>query len=385
MRRAPAGTPGVAEAIRPRGGVGPPWNRPRVRRPNAPAEPLLNPTAPHGPTGDSTRGDLAEGAGASQRTSADTGTGEGPDPALCGPAGGSVPLDLLRALRPHQWVKNLLLFVPLLLAHDVERAGRLGPVARAFAAFCLCASAGYVLNDLHDRAVDRRHPLKRTRPFAAGRLSSGAGMLLAAALLAAALGLSALTLPRAFTAMLAGYAAVTALYSAWLKRLLLLDVFTLAGLYTHRVLAGGAAGGVPVSEWLLAFCIFFFLGLAFAKRYAELLRVQSESGDALPGRAYRTEDLAVIEAVGPASGYLSVLVLALYVHSAKAGQLYRAPRLLWLLCPLLLYWVTRLWFLARRGQLNEDPVLFALKDPVSLIATALGLLTVLIAWLGVPG
>ena len=305
--------------------------------------------------------------------------------------------DLLLALRPHQWLKNLLLFVPLVLAHEIDRAARVSHIALAFIAFCLCASGTYVFNDLRDRTFDRDHPAKRHRPFAAGRLSASVGVVLALLLFTTGLSLSVVMLPTPFTAMLVLYAALTALYSLWLKRKLLLDVFTLAGLYTLRVLAGGAAGGFRVSEWLLAFCIFFFLGLAFAKRYAELLRVSDAAaadafkpppdalGPKVPGRAYHVEDLAVIEAVGPASGYLSVLVMALYVSSTKATQLYHSPILLWLLCPVLLYWVTRLWFVARRRKLDEDPILYALKDPVSLTTIALAALLVGLAWLGVPG
>jgi 4-hydroxybenzoate polyprenyltransferase len=336
-------------------------------------EPELNPAPPQDPAAAAAD---APGPGASGVARAD------------GRPGPLRAADVVRALRPHQWVKNLLLFVPLLLAHEVDRASRsarLADLAVAFAAFCCVASAGYVLNDLWDRDVDRRHPTKRDRPLAAGRLSARAGALLAAGLYLAGLAASLATLPRAFTGLLVIYALLTALYSLWLKKLLLVDVFVLAGLYTQRVVAGGAAGGVHTSEWLLAFCIFFFLSLAFAKRYVELLRVQAESGAQIPGRAYRLEDLAVMEAVGPASGYLAVLVMALYVNSAKASQLYRSAVLLWLLCPVLLYWITRIWFLARRRSLTEDPILFALHDRVSLTCAALGVLLVLVAWVGVPG
>ena len=193
---------------------------------------------------------------------------------------------------------------------------------------------------------------------------------MALVLFAAGLTLSALLLPRGFTAMLALYVLLTTLYSFWLKRKLLLDVFFLAGLYTHRVLAGGQAAEVEVSKWLLAFCIFFFLSLAFAKRYAELLRVQDEKsgerGAAAARTAWKTSRSS--SAVGPASGYLSVLVLALYVNqSPEAAKLYQSPSLLWLLCPVMLYWITRIWFIARRQKLTEDPILFAMKDRVSLL------------------
>ncbi len=295
--------------------------------------------------------------------------------------------DVIRAIRPYQWVKNLLLVVPILMSHQLGNTAKLSAVATGVVAFCLCASASYVLNDLWDREHDRHHPVKRNRPFAAGRLSTGAGVVMILALFAAGLATSLLLLPRPFTAMLLLYVVITTLYSFWLKRRLLLDVFFLAGLYTQRVLAGGAAADVEVSKWLLAFCIFFFLSLAYAKRYAELLRVQNENaGDQLPGRAYRVEDLEIMSAVGPASGYLSVLVLALYVNqSPEAKALYRSPSLLWLLCPVMLYWITRVWFLARRRTLMEDPILFALKDRVSLLTAGVVMLLLVLASVGVPG
>jgi 4-hydroxybenzoate polyprenyltransferase len=295
--------------------------------------------------------------------------------------------DVVKAIRPYQWVKNLLLFVPIFMAHELRDAGRLTAAVIGFAAFCLCASASYVINDLWDREHDRHHPVKRNRPFASGRLSAGTGAAMAAVLFVGGLGTAALVLPAKFTAMLGLYVVLTTLYSFWLKRKLLLDVFFLAGLYTHRVLAGGQAAEVEVSKWLLAFSIFFFLSLAFAKRYAELLRLQDEkAGAQIRGRAYRVEDLEIMSAVGPSSGYLSVLVLALYVNQADiVGQLYKSPSVLWMLCPVMLYWITRVWFLARRRQMSEDPILFALKDKVSLATVGTAVLILGLASFGVPG
>lgn len=299
----------------------------------------------------------------------------------------SLPRDLIKAIRPYQWVKNLLLFVPILMSHQVRDREKLLFVVIGFAAFCLCASASYVFNDLWDREHDRHHPVKRNRPFAAGRLSATTGVVLALVLFAGGLVPSFVLLPPGFVVMLVLYVVLTTLYSFWLKRKLLLDVFFLAGLYTQRVLAGGQAAQVEVSKWLLAFSIFFFLSLAFAKRYAELLRLQDEkSGQQIRGRAYRVEDLDVMAATGPASGYLSVLVLALYVNQSDlVQQLYKSPSLLWLLCPVMLYWITRVWFLARRQILKEDPILFALKDRMSLITAGVVLLLLAAASLGVPG
>jgi 4-hydroxybenzoate polyprenyltransferase len=292
---------------------------------------------------------------------------------------------LLYALRPWQWVKNLLLGVPLVLAHQLRDATRLRDVIGAFVCFSLCASAGYVLNDLRDRESDRHHPVKRRRPFASGALSATVGWVLAASLYGIAAAGSILWLPKPFTALLAVYAVLAIFYSWLFKHRLLVDVFLLVGLYTLRVLAGGAAARVPVTAWLLAFCMFLFLSLAFLKRYAELMRLERESATAARGRAYRVEDLGIIESVGPASGYLAVLVLALYINqSQQALQLYRSPGALWLMCPVLLYWLTRLWFVAKRQGMSEDPVLYAITDRVSWGVAAAVAVILGLAWAGAP-
>jgi 4-hydroxybenzoate polyprenyltransferase len=292
------------------------------------------------------------------------------------------PGELLRALRPQQWIKNVLLFVPVLLAHRGFDAGQLFAVGGGFAAFCLAASAGYVLNDLLDREADRRHPHKRGRPFASGALSAGHGVALAASLVAAAAAISWTAVGAAFCAMLGLYLALTAAYSLYFKEKLFLDVLLLAGLYTHRVLSGAVAAAVPISPWLLGFSLFFFLSLAFAKRYCELrLSDLADPGAALPRRDYRREDLGLIQTLGSVSGYLSVLVLALYITSSDVVKLYATPALLWMVCPVLLYWLTRIWFLAGRGELPDDPVLFAASDPQSWAAGALILATGFLATL----
>jgi 4-hydroxybenzoate polyprenyltransferase len=307
------------------------------------------------------------------------------DTAAAGRAG-SRAAAVITLLRPHQWVKNVLLFFPLLLAHIIpwrngEDLERWLLTCASFAAFCFTASSVYVINDLLDADADRLHHSKRRRPFASGALPRSWGMPIAVALLAAAAGIC-LGLPRAFGAMLLVYCLLSNLYSFRLKRLLLVDVFVLAGLYTLRIVAGGLAVNVPVTSWLLAFAMFLFVSLAFAKRYTELA-VLNESGGRVPaGRNYRVEDLRIIESVGPASGYLAVMVLALYINDTatmNSGVLkyYPTPFFLWLLCPLLMYWITRIWFYARRGDLHDDPILFAIKDHISWMTLAMaGLLVV---------
>jgi 4-hydroxybenzoate polyprenyltransferase len=276
--------------------------------------------------------------------------------------------DLVSALRPQQWIKNLLLWVPLLLAHD-GASSRVLAVLCGFAAFCFAASAGYVVNDLLDREADRAHPTKRKRPFASGALSPRQGVALLVALLVAALALSLGAVGPAFTGMVVLYLVLTLSYSFYFKEMLFLDVLLLAGLYCLRVLSGAVAADVTASPWLLAFSLFFFLSLAFVKRYTEIRR-HAEPG-ALPRRNYRSDDLGLIQTLGPTTAYLSVLVLALYITSRDVTRLYATPQLLWLVCPILLYWITRIWFLAGRNELPDDPVLFAARDLQSYAAGVL--------------
>jgi 4-hydroxybenzoate polyprenyltransferase len=277
----------------------------------------------------------------------------------------------LRALRPHQWVKNSLIFAPLLLAHDIADPGRLVATVLGFVSFCALASAAYLVNDILDLEADRLHPRKRNRPFAAGTLQIRTGVVMAVALAVGGLAVSIALVSPLFTVMLGLYLVLTLLYSVYLKERLFLDVLLLAALYTQRVLAGGVAAEVPISPWLLAFSVFFFLSLAFVKRYVELLGAQRDEESALARRAYRVEDLGLVETMGVASGYLSVLVLGLYVSSEDVTRLYSAPTLLWLITPIMLYWISRIWFLARRGSLHDDPVLFAAMDLQSYVCGAL--------------
>jgi 4-hydroxybenzoate polyprenyltransferase len=276
---------------------------------------------------------------------------------------------LAKALRPHQWMKNVLLFVAPVLAH-IREPERLFLVLAAFAAFSLTASSVYVLNDLLDLEQDRQHRTKKNRPFAAGTLSIPLGLALFPAVMLGGVGISVLFLPPRFTLALLGYLVLTTLYSVYLKRKLIVDVLTLGGLFTYRVLAGGLALGVVVSFWLLAFSMFFFTGLAFVKRFSELIATQARDLEKVPGRNYWISDLQVVAAVGPSSGLMAVLVFCLYINSPEVQQLYAHPKVLWLICPVLLYWITRIWFLAGRNQLHDDPVLFAIRDRISYLAGA---------------
>lgn len=286
---------------------------------------------------------------------------------------------LVKALRLHQWLKNLLLFVPLVISHRIGDPWLMRDAFIGFLAFCLCASAVYLFNDLLDLPADRQHPVKRTRPFAAGDLSLMTGVVAPPVLLVVAAGL-ALFLPTVFIGLLGIYVLTAFLYSLKLKTIPLIDVLVLSGLYTLRLFAGGEAAGIPISFWLLAFSMFIFFSLAIIKRYSELAPLTEGKGaQKIAGRGYQVTDLETLRVFGTCSGYLSVLVLALYIHSDQVNTLYRYPYVLWALCPLILYWISRAWLLAGRGEMNEDPLLFALRDRHSLLVGLLAMVFVLLA------
>jgi 4-hydroxybenzoate polyprenyltransferase len=279
-------------------------------------------------------------------------------------------LALLRAIRVHQWVKNLLIFVPVVLDHRLFQRDVMLQAMLAFAAFCCAASGGYVLNDLLDLEADRRHRTKRFRPFASRALSPTLGWVLVPTLFGAALAFGN-GLPRGFLELLALYVVLTTAYSSYLKRIAVLDVLILAALYALRVLAGVAATQVRFSAWLLAFCMFLFLSLAFLKRYAELNGLEAGDTELVRRRGYLRRDREWLGAMGGASGYLSVLVLALYINSDQVVVLYQRPILLWLVCPLLLFYTGRMWLLAYRGEIDEDPIVATVRDPASYLVGAL--------------
>lgn len=273
---------------------------------------------------------------------------------------------VLRAVRPHQWVKNLLVFIPLLAAHRYADAAGVLQALLAFVVFGLTASSVYLLNDLVDVTDDRHHPFKRGRPFAAGHLGLPVGWLLWPVLPVLAFGLAGWTLPPRFLAVLAAYFVLTLAYSLRLKQEPVLDVLTLAALYTLRIIAGAAAVAVPLSFWLLSFSMFLFLSLAFIKRYSELRAARhTRQRTTLRGRGYETPDLELVSSLGGSAGYLSVLVLALYIQDSHTASLYATPTLIWLACPLLLFWISRAWLIAHRGHMQEDPIVFALRDRTS--------------------
>jgi 4-hydroxybenzoate polyprenyltransferase/phosphoserine phosphatase len=273
---------------------------------------------------------------------------------------------LVKAMRPHQWVKNLLVFVPLFASHKFIRPELWVPTTLTFVAFCLCASAIYLMNDVLDVQADRQHPRKRSRPFAAGHLSIPFGIAASAGLLMAGIALAAFGVSTQVALIAIAYVASTTTYSMYLKRKPVTDVFMLTGLYVLRVFAGGVASETPPSSWLLGFALFFFLSLAWLKRYAEVVTTEGW----LAGRGYRHEDSSWMQAIGTSAGYMAIVVLALYLTAPDVAVLYRRPQVLWLLCPLFLFWLTRMWLRAGRGLVQDDPVVEALKDPHGYLVLA---------------
>ena len=277
--------------------------------------------------------------------------------------GGRSLMPLLRAMRPHQWSKNLLILLPVMASHRLEM---LGPALLAMLIFSLVASSVYLLNDLADLGTDRAHARKRHRPFASGTLSVTWGLTAVGVLIGTAAVLAFTLATLAFLKVLAFYFLATFAYSFWLKRKLLVDIIALAGLYTVRIFAGGAATGIVLSEWLLAFSMFLFFSLAAIKRQAELVDMQKSGRKSTPGRGYLTDDLPVLRAMAVASGQAAVLVFALYVNSPATVILYTHQEAMWLICFILFFWLSRMEMMTHRGLMNDDPIVFAMRDRTSL-------------------
>lgn len=283
---------------------------------------------------------------------------------------------MIRALRPHQWSKNILVFLPMLAAQDFSA---LPLVLLAFGLFSLIASSVYVINDLIDLPADRAHPRKSRRPFASGAVPVATGMAMAAIMLGISLALGLIFMPGAFLGVMAGYFLLTLAYSLSFKRKLIVDVVTLAILYTLRIIAGAAASGISPSPWLLAFSVFLFFGLAAIKRQAELIDQIARDRPDSPGRAYLSGDVTVMQIMAISSGQAAVMIFALYLDSQTATTLYARPEILWLICPLLLYWLSRIAILTHRGHMEDDPVVFAARDRISQLTGLIVLILLLAA------
>ncbi len=284
----------------------------------------------------------------------------------------------VKVFRLHQWIKNVLIFVPIFAAHQVITGELWSNLGLAFLSFSLCASSVYVANDLLDLESDRAHPRKRSRPFASGQIPIWVGTFLAPILIFSSFAL-AQHVGGSFLPWLVVYFGLTCAYSWGLKRLVLVDCLTLAVLYTLRIVAGAAAVSVPLSFWLLAFSIFLFLSLAFIKRYAELQTQPNSSSYKIHGRGYYLDDAPLVEQLGVTSGYAATLVLALYLNSENVIRLYRTPEIIWGAVPLMLLWISWMWLKAHRGLMHDDPIVFAIKDKVSILIGALFIMILVVA------
>jgi 4-hydroxybenzoate polyprenyltransferase len=274
--------------------------------------------------------------------------------------------DYIKAIRVYQWIKNLLIFVPLITSHTFYSFNLILLSTAAFFAFSFAASAGYVINDLLDLNADRSHPRKKYRPFASGKLSIPRGIILAVILLSGGV-IIACQLNSRFLIILLGYFVISFSYSLYFKKIILFDVFILAFLYSTRIIAGGTATHIPISFWLVSFSTFIFLSLAFVKRYSELMKVTSESDLRHRGREYRKEDLNLLQIMGIASGFLSVIVFSLYINSPEVRQLYSRPKILWTISFALLFWISHIWIITNRGEMTDDPIVHAIKDKISYL------------------
>lgn len=289
---------------------------------------------------------------------------------------------MIKAVRLHQWLKNMLVAVPFILTHEIDNLALWITVIIAFYSFSFMAGAVYLVNDMLDLAADRAHPRKRNRPLASGSLSVPNGLIMAVLLFVASIVL-ALFVSFDFFVILIVYVVMTTLYSFWLKKKLLIDVFTLAGLFTVRIIAGTIAVNAPHSYWLLAFSLFFFLSLAMVKRYSELWKEQNDNSSTAVGRGYLPIDFEMIGQAGISSAFAASLVLALYIDFQSSQGTYAAPFLLWPLCPIILFMLLRIWMLTRRGFMEDDPLVFLLEDWRSQCLCAIGGLFVLLAVMGI--
>lgn len=293
----------------------------------------------------------------------------------------STPQAWVKALRPHHWTKNALVFVAPGLSLPLASSQTFAQATLLFVAICLLASAAYILNDIFDLAADRKHVNKRGRPFASGSLEIRDGFLVAAGLIASALLIGVLCLPWAVTAVLAAYLGGTMAYSLGVKRLPVFDVVMLASLFTLRVLAGCLLIPMPPSPWLLTFSMLLFLGLAMVKRYTELDSIVEAGGPGIDSRGYTAKDLPLLLSAGIASGIGAVLIFMDYlINEHYPREVYSRPALLWAMMPVILLWILRIWHQTVQGQMHEDPVVFALKDRFSLVLAVVAALILGAAW-----
>ena len=278
-----------------------------------------------------------------------------------------------KMIRTYLWVKNFLIFLPLILAHKFLDVNLLLKALVAFFSFSFLASSVYIINDIMDVESDRIHPSKKNRPIASGAVKISSALKVAFILMPLSFIIS-IFLGKEFLFVLLTYFITTSCYSFYLKKIMLVDILILSLLYTVRIFAGGVALNIYLSPWLFMFSLFFFFSLACAKRYSELYAVRNNLQDEIKGRGYQAQDLEQIQIFGSSSGYIAILIFALYIQSDISMKLYKTPSFFWALCPIMLYWISRVWLLSHRGQMTQDPIIFALKDKVSYVVLILSII-----------
>ena len=278
-----------------------------------------------------------------------------------------------KMIRTYQWVKNFLIFLPLILAHKFLDVNLLLKALVAFFSFSFLSSSVYIINDIMDVESDRIHPSKKNRPIASGAVKISSALKVAFILMPLSFIIS-IFLGKEFLFVLLTYFITTSCYSFYLKKIMLVDILILSLLYTVRMFAGGVALNIYLSPWLFMFSMFFFFSLACAKRYSELYAVRNNLQDEIKGRGYQAQDLEQIQIFGSSSGYIAILIFALYIQSDISMKLYKTPSFFWALCPIMLYWISRVWLLSHRGQMTQDPIIFALKDKVSYVVLILSII-----------
>lgn len=290
-------------------------------------------------------------------------------------------IPFLQQLRIHQWVKNILIALPLILAHRVADGNAVIAVITSVVVFCLIASAVYTFNDLVDADSDAQHPDKRHRPIPSGRLPRNHAIMMLTGLTIVGMTVAILTMPSSAVIWMGVYVALNVIYSLWLRGKVILDVLLLGLFYTLRLILGGAVANVPLSPWLLSFSMFLFMSLAFVKRHAELIIPSDKKVAASNGRGYQPADASFILTIGSTLGFIAILVFVLYLNSPEIRLLYKQPDRLWLLVPMMIYWISYLWLMAHRGKVHADPVVFMLRDKTSYVTACLACVVYLWAWL----
>ena len=286
---------------------------------------------------------------------------------------------LLKGMRIYQWTKNVLIFLPLVLAHEFTDYKIVFDTLVGFLCFSFTASFIYLVNDLMDLESDRRHTAKYRRPFASGDLSPVLSLTVSFVFLLISFVVSFTYLPSDFGFVLTAYLILTISYSIYLKKITILDIITLSVLYSIRIIAGSEITNIALSKWFLAFSLFLFFSLAIIKRYTELSNLLKQNQTKTIGRGYQTDDMTILLSMGTSSGYLSVLIFLFYIFSPDVIKLYKEPILLMPVSIILLFWITRMWFLARRGEMNEDPLVFTSKDKYSYLMLLIAIVFIIIA------